>query len=104
VVDDAFPVSPGHRLIVPRDHVERLEQLPEPTWAAVFDLVREEMRRASENGADGVNVGVNSGTAAGQTIGHAHVHVIPRTTGDVPDPRGGVRWVIPDRAPYWRDG
>ena len=47
------------------------------------------------------NVGVNAGAAAGQTVDHAHVHLIPRYEGDVPDPRGGVRWVIPERAPYW---
>jgi len=50
---------------------------------------------------DGFNIGVNVGQPAGQTIPHAHVHVIPRTIGDVADPRGGVRWVIPDKAPYW---
>jgi diadenosine tetraphosphate (Ap4A) HIT family hydrolase len=57
---------------------------------------------AGQAGIDGVNIGYNSGTAAGQTIEHAHVHVIPRRTGDVPDPRGGVRHVIPHRADYWR--
>jgi diadenosine tetraphosphate (Ap4A) HIT family hydrolase len=55
--------------------------------------------------ADAFTIGVNDGEAAGQTVGHAHIHVIPRYAGDVPDPRGGVRWVIPDRAPYWeQDG
>jgi diadenosine tetraphosphate (Ap4A) HIT family hydrolase len=50
---------------------------------------------------DGFNVGVNDGAAVGQTIEHAHVHVIPRWTGDVPDARGGIRWVLPDKALYW---
>jgi diadenosine tetraphosphate (Ap4A) HIT family hydrolase len=50
---------------------------------------------------DGFNVGINDGAAAGQTIAHAHIHVIPRRKGDVPDPRGGVRWIIPEKAPYW---
>jgi diadenosine tetraphosphate (Ap4A) HIT family hydrolase len=49
----------------------------------------------------GFNVGLNEGAAAGQTVRHAHVHVIPRYDGDVPDPRGGVRWVLPERARYW---
>jgi diadenosine tetraphosphate (Ap4A) HIT family hydrolase len=49
----------------------------------------------------GYNVGVNVGTAAGQTVGHVHVHVIPRYSGDAVDPRGGVRWVLPERADYW---
>jgi diadenosine tetraphosphate (Ap4A) HIT family hydrolase len=50
---------------------------------------------------DGFNVGVNEGLAAGQTVPHAHIHVIPRRHGDVADPRGGVRWVIPAKAQYW---
>ena len=53
---------------------------------------------------DSFNVGVNDGPAAGQTIPHAHIHVIPRRTGDVPDARGGVRWVIPGKADYWTKG
>jgi diadenosine tetraphosphate (Ap4A) HIT family hydrolase len=48
-----------------------------------------------------VSVGVNDGPLAGQTVPHVHVHLIPRISGDVPDPRGGVRWVLPDTAPYW---
>lgn len=50
---------------------------------------------------DGYNIGINSGQAAGQTVPHLHVHVIPRYSGDVDDPRGGVRWVIPSKADYW---
>jgi diadenosine tetraphosphate (Ap4A) HIT family hydrolase len=96
--DDAFPVTPGHRLVVPAAHVERLEDLDAATWAAVFALVRKEALRA---GGDGVTIGVNSGRAAGQTVDHAHVHVIPRRAGDVPDPRGGVRCVVPERRAWW---
>jgi diadenosine tetraphosphate (Ap4A) HIT family hydrolase len=50
---------------------------------------------------DGFNIGINAGSAAGQTVDHAHIHVIPRFIGDVEDPRGGVRWVIPYKARYW---
>lgn len=50
---------------------------------------------------DGYNVGINNGAAAGQTVPHVHIHVIPRYDGDVEDPRGGVRWVIPSKANYW---
>ena len=50
---------------------------------------------------DGFTIGVNDGLAAGQTVDHAHIHVIPRRTGDVPDPRGGIRWIVADHARYW---
>lgn len=99
---DGYPVSPGHALIVPRRHVA--------TW---FDASEDE-RRALANGIeiardailgrhrpDGFNVGMNLGEAAGQTVPHLHLHVIPRYRGDVADPRGGVRWVLPERAAYW---
>lgn len=100
--DDAFPVTVGHRLVVPGRHVARAEELPRREWGALFSLVHAEARAATAlPDVDGVNVGVNSGVAAGQTIDHAHIHVIPRRTGDVADPRGGVRWVIPARAAYW---
>jgi diadenosine tetraphosphate (Ap4A) HIT family hydrolase len=99
---DGFPVSDGHTLVVPKRHVARAEQLERAEWAGLFDLVREVSRELSSlPGVEGVNVGVNSGEAAGQTVGHAHVHVIPRRPGDVEDPRGGIRWVIPEKAPYW---
>lgn len=99
---DAFPSAEGHRLVVPTRHVERVEQLDVGEWRELFGLVHEVAREvAALPGVDGVNIGVNSGEAAGQTVGHAHVHVIPRRAGDVPDPRGGVRWVLPDTAVYW---
>jgi diadenosine tetraphosphate (Ap4A) HIT family hydrolase len=102
---DGFPVSEGHTLVVPKRHVSRAEQLERAEWAGLFDLVREVTNElASLPGVEGVNIGVNSGEAAGQTIGHAHVHVIPRRAGDVEDPRGGVRWVLPERADYWTSG
>jgi diadenosine tetraphosphate (Ap4A) HIT family hydrolase len=100
--EDQFPVSDGHMLIVPYRHVARLEDLEPPEWTELFALVHAVARDvAGQAGIDGVNVGFNSGTAAGQTVEHAHLHVIPRRAGDVPDPRGGVRHVIPDRADYW---
>ena len=90
---------------MPKRHVARAEQLERAEWAGLFDLVREVTGElASLPGVEGINVGLNSGEAAGQTVGHAHVHVIPRRTGDVEDPRGGVRWVIPEKAPYWPEG
>jgi diadenosine tetraphosphate (Ap4A) HIT family hydrolase len=101
---DAYPVTDGHTLVVPLRHVVSLFDLAADELADVWRLVGEvRAALAASHDADAFNIGVNDGEAAGQTVGHAHVHVIPRRRGDVPDPRGGVRWVIPDRAPYWED-
>jgi len=99
---DGFPVSEGHALVVPRRHAASLFELDDEERGSVWELVREVRSRIeAERSPDGFNVGVNDGLAAGQTVMHAHVHVIPRYAGDVSDPRGGVRWVVPDRARYW---
>jgi diadenosine tetraphosphate (Ap4A) HIT family hydrolase len=99
---DGFPVADGHLLVVPRRHLARLEELEAEEWLGVFGLVRQVCRElAGHGGVVGLNIGVNSGAAAGQTVEHAHVHVIPRRHGDVEDPRGGVRGVIAARADYW---
>jgi len=55
-----------------------------------------------ERNPDGFNIGINDGTAAGQTVMHLHIHLIPRYAGDTDDPRGGVRWIMPEKAPYWK--
>jgi diadenosine tetraphosphate (Ap4A) HIT family hydrolase len=100
---DSFPVSPGHALVVPRRHVADLFELAPDEQAALWRLLPEVRARVDAHHAPtGYNVGVNVGEAAGQTVGHAHVHLIPRYPGDVPDPRGGVRWVLPGQAAYWR--
>jgi len=99
---DAYPVTEGHTLVVPERHVASLFDLDAEERADVWRLV-DAVRAAllESHGPDGFNVGVNDGEAAGQTVWHAHVHVIPRYAGDVPDPRGGIRWVVPERASYW---
>jgi diadenosine tetraphosphate (Ap4A) HIT family hydrolase len=102
---DGFPITSGHTLVVPKRHVVSLFELPDAEQVAVWALVagvRADL--LAEFRPDGFTVGLNDGPAAGQTVPHAHVHVIPRRHGDVPDPRGGVRWVIPDRAAYWAGG
>src|SRR5271157_4652570 len=96
---DGFPISDGHSLVIPKRHVELLFDLPDEELAQLWSLVakvRQLLKRKYQ--PDGFNIGVNEGRAAGQTISHAHIHVIPRRTGDVPDPRGGIRWVIPAKA------
>jgi diadenosine tetraphosphate (Ap4A) HIT family hydrolase len=101
-IPDAFPVAEGHMLVVPKRHVASLFDLPDEEQAALWRLVAQVRGKlATELRPDGFNVGVNDGPAAGQTVPHAHVHIIPRWAGDVPDPRGGVRWVVPAKAQYW---
>jgi len=99
---DAFPAADGHVLILPKDHVRSLYELPVAIQAELWQLAAE-MRNwlKQELNPDGFNIGLNDGEAAGQTVDHAHIHIIPRRTGDVEDPRGGVRWVLPERAKYW---
>lgn len=101
---DAFPVTAGHTLIVPRRHVASYGELNDAEKAdllALLDEVRQAL--ATELETDGFNVGFNDGLAAGQTVMHFHLHVIPRQTGDQADPRGGIRRIFPDRARYWDD-
>ena len=99
---DNFPVSPGHTLVVPGDHVGGLMELPENDLSEIWSLVAHVRKLLLEKyKPNGFNIGINEGKAAGQTVAHAHIHIIPRFNGDVPDPRGGVRWVIPDKAKYW---
>ena len=98
---DAFPVSPGHTLVVPRRHASDFFELSQAELGAVFRvLLRMRCRLADEHHPSGFNVGVNIGEAGGQTVPHVHVHLIPRFPGDVLDPRGGVRNVIPGKGPY----
>ncbi len=102
VIRDAFPVSPGHTLIIPRRHVGSFFQLTAPERESMFEFLTQAKVELDETlQPDGFNIGINDGTAAGQTVPHLHLHLIPRYRGDAPDPRGGVRWVLPDKAKYW---
>lgn len=99
---DQFPVAEGHALIIPKRHAASIFDLDaseqKEAWQLVAQVRSELMKKYNPAG---FTIGVNDGRAAGQTIDHAHVHVIPRRIGDVQDPRGGVRWVIPSKADYW---
>ncbi|MBC8869904.1 MAG: HIT family protein [Planctomycetes bacterium] len=100
---DAFPVSQGHTLVIPRCHVADLFDLPECELVEVFALVgRMKNELLAEFSPAGFNIGINIGRDAGQTVKHAHVHIIPRYPSDVADPTGGVRNVIPGKGPYTR--
>ena len=97
-----FPVSPGHALIVPRRHEPDFFSLTPEEQAALVALVNPVRAVLGERfSPDAYNLGVNAGKAAGQTIQHTHLHVIPRYAGDVAEPRGGVRWVLSETARYW---
>lgn len=101
---DAYPVADGHTLVVPVRHAPSIFDASNREYTALWALVATVRRRLQlTHDARAVNIGVNDGGAAGQTVAHAHIHVIPRHPGDVPDPRGGIRWVLPDRARYWSD-
>ncbi len=100
---DGYPVAEGHTLVVPRQHVASVFDLGRAEQAALWRLVSKARQQLqAELNPDAFTIGVNDGVAAGQTVPHAHIHLIPRWTGDVPDPRGGVRWVIPGKAAYWK--
>ena len=102
VIDDGFPISPGHTLIIPRRHTGSFFDLSETERNSLLSLLEGAKRRLDKQfGPDGYNIGINDGLAAGQTVPHLHIHLIPRFHGDREDPRGGVRWIIPEKADYW---
>lgn len=98
---DIYPVNVGHILIVPFRHVSDFFDLTDEERDAIFKLVVEsKVLLDKEHTPDGYNIGINVGESAGQTVWHVHVHVIPRYKGDMEDPRGGVRGVIPEKQKY----
>lgn len=103
-IRDAYPISPGHTLIISKRHVGSVFDLSTAEVKSVFELLqRAKADLQAVHQPDGFNVGINDGRAAGQTVPHLHVHLIPRYLGDVADPRGGVRWIFPDKADYWSE-
>jgi diadenosine tetraphosphate (Ap4A) HIT family hydrolase len=103
VIRDAYPVSQGHTLVIPKQHVETYFDAFAGEQTAIWDAVERvqaDLDEALDPPPDGYNVGFNSGEAAGQTVMHLHIHVIPRWKGDVEDPRGGIRGVIPGKQRY----
>jgi diadenosine tetraphosphate (Ap4A) HIT family hydrolase len=110
---DAYPVTPGHTLIIPKRHIVSFFEATADERSALFELidgVRERLlnrqspfdNRDISFMPDGFNIGINDGAAAGQSVFHLHIHLIPRYVGDCECPRGGVRWVFPERAVYWK--
>ena len=102
VCPDSFPVSAGHCLVIPRRHVASLFEATEDEEREMLRLLGEARVSINKTHAPaGFTIGINEGPAAGQSIPHLHIHLIPRYEGDVAEPRGGVRWVLPARADYW---
>ena len=101
-IRDGFPVTKMHTLVIPKRHVADYFDLYQPELNAIQALLNEQREhiRAADPAVTGFNVGINAGVDAGQTIFHVHVHLIPRRMGDVANPRGGVRGVIPDKQKY----
>ena len=98
---DDFPVSPGHLLLIPHRHVASYFDLTTAEKQALWQLLDEaKILLDREHGPGGYNVGINCGPVAGQSVPHVHLHLMPRYVGDVPDPRGGVRAVIPAKQKY----
>ena len=106
LIKDNSPVSDGHCLIIPRRHIKTQFELTTEENQAVFELIKKAKEIILENGhqPDGYNIGSNNDVAAGQSVFHLHVHVIPRYKGDVEQPKGGIRQVIPKNAMYSLDG
>ena len=116
IIEDKYPVNKGHLLIVPKRHINKVGELNQSEWVSlqnVLELVQqlicdEEMQieyfgkiiTTEDTYPDGFNIGINEGEAAGQTVNHLHIHVIPRYFGDTQDPTGGVRGVIPNKQHY----
>ena len=104
-VNDLFPVTKGHLLIIPRRHTPVFFTMTEEERGSAFDLIDHLRSHIQTTDPDvrGFNVGMNCGEVAGQTVMHAHIHLIPRRHGDTADPSGGVRGVIPGRRKYLSD-
>jgi diadenosine tetraphosphate (Ap4A) HIT family hydrolase len=102
VIRDGYPVSPGHALVIPKRHIGSWFEITPEEQSAMLDLLgRAKAVLEEEFKPDGYNIGINDGPTAGQTVPHLHMHLIPRFKGDIEDPRGGVRWIIPGKAKYW---
>jgi diadenosine tetraphosphate (Ap4A) HIT family hydrolase len=101
---DGFPVSEGHTLIIPKRHTRSFFDATDGERQAMLALLDEaQVIVDAQYKPDAYNIGINDGSAAGQTVPHLHMHLIPRYDVADSDPRGGVRWVVPEKADYWSD-
>jgi len=102
VIRDGFPVARGHTLIIPNRHIESYFETTKAERRSMDEMLfKHRGELALQYSTDSFNIGINDGPMAGQTMKHIHLHIIPRHSDDMPDPRGGIRFVIPDKAKYW---
>ena len=103
IIKDLYPVGEGHSLLIPKRHVQSFFDLTENETASLLKMLREQKQELSsaDETITGYNVGINDGKDAGQTVMHCHIHLIPRRKGDMKDPEGGVRGVIPAKQKYY---
>jgi diadenosine tetraphosphate (Ap4A) HIT family hydrolase len=102
VIRDGFPISPGHTLIIPKRHEGSFFEITKAERDSLLELLdNSKIIIDAEFKPDGFNIGINDGQSAGQTVPHLHIHLIPRFKDDQEDPRGGVRWIIREKAKYW---
>jgi len=102
VIRDGYPITEGHALIIPKRHIPSFFEITNEERRAMLGLLDQAQKEINQEfNPDAYNIGINDGPAAGQTVFHLHIHLIPRYEGDVKDPRGGLRWVIPEKAKYW---
>jgi len=102
VIRDNFPVTPLHSLVIPKRHIAEYFDMTDGEILAINNLIKEARKNIliEDSGVKGFNIGVNVGESAGQTIFHCHIHIIPRREGDIEDPRGGIRHIIPGKGFY----
>jgi diadenosine tetraphosphate (Ap4A) HIT family hydrolase len=102
VIRDGYPISEGHTLIIPKRHVGSFFETTQDEKLALLALLESAQKQLKkEFNPPSFNIGINDGKEAGQTVPHLHIHLIPRYESDLVDPRGGVRWIIPEKAKYW---
>ena len=102
IASDGYPVSPGHTLVIPRRHIGSFFETTAAERASLLQLLDQAKAMIdAEFHPDACNIGINDGPAAGRTVARVQIHLIPRYAGDGRDPRGGVRWVLPEKAKYW---
>ena len=93
IIEDEYPVNQGHMLVIPKRHIEDINQINHKEWVNLFFAIQLTKLKQLQKypNCDGFNIGINEGKAAGQTINHLHIHIIPRYVGDVENPKGGIR-------------